>query len=340
MIMSETTESVPQTETEQQPTVTAAVNAFLDKWEDSPAETSEPVSESEAEVADTSDEQLEATQDQEAIEEVVDLGEEELVYEDEVVDSEEVQYETAPDDYVTQIKVGEDIHEVSVADLKRLYGQEKSLTQKSQQVSEQRKSLDTEVERTQAAYGVLLQKAQEKLQPYTDIDMLVASKQMNDDEFAQLRKEAQSAYDEYNFLAQEAGKFHENLKQAREKEIAKQAAEAHKTLKADIPEWNEDLYNAVRDWGATQGLDRDALNNLVDPAAIKVLLKAMKYDRSKKVAVKKRGAAPRKVIKPGASAPAQTKQARAGRQAMEKLTKTGSTQDATNAFLQRWSDGA
>ena len=155
--MSETTESVPSTDNPQQePTVDAAVNAFLDKWEDSPAETSEPVSESEAEVADTSDEQLEATQDQETVEEATDLGEEEVIYEEvEVVDSEEVEYETAADDYVTQIKVGEEIHEVSVADLKRLYGQEKSLTQKSQQVSEQRKSLDAELERTQAAYNVL-----------------------------------------------------------------------------------------------------------------------------------------------------------------------------------------
>ena len=104
--MSETTESVPSTDNPQQePTVDAAVNAFLDKWEDSPAETSEPVSESEAEVADNSDEQLEATQDQETVEEVTDLGEEEeVIYEEvDVVDSEDVEYETAADDYVTQI---------------------------------------------------------------------------------------------------------------------------------------------------------------------------------------------------------------------------------------------
>lgn len=339
--MSETTESVPSTDNPQQePTVDAAVNAFLDKWEDSPAETSEPVSESEAEVADNSDEQLEATQDQETVEEVTDLGEEEeVIYEEvDVVDSEEVEYETAADDYVTQIKVGEEIHEVSVADLKRLYGQEKSLTQKSQQVSEQRKSLDAELERTQAAYNVLLQKAQEKLQPYTEIDMLVASKTMEDDAFAQLRKEAQTAYDEYQFLAQEAGQFREAMLKAREKEIAELAEQAHKTLKADIPEWNEDLYNAVRDWGATQGLDREALNNLVDPASIKVLLKAMKYDRSKKVAVQKRGAAPRKILKPGASAPKQTQKTRQNQKAMEQLSKSGSTEDAANAFLSRWSE--
>src|SRR5574337_877989 len=46
----------------------------------------------------------------------------------------------AGDDVIVKIKVGDKEHEVPVKDLKRLYGQEASLTRKSQEVAAQRKA--------------------------------------------------------------------------------------------------------------------------------------------------------------------------------------------------------
>lgn len=333
--MSETTQSVSETPQEQSPTVDSAIDAFLNRWEDSPQETSEEREEGEAETAEVSDteeyEEVVEADDQEVVEsEEMDLDEEVADYDDE----EYVDY--VDDEYITTIKVGDSEHEVSVKDLKRLYGQEKSLTQKSQQVAELRKTLETNEKKTAAILQSLLGKAEEKLKPYAEIDMLLASKTMEADDFAQLRKEAQTAYDEYQFLNQEADQYLEYIAEAQKEQIKARASEAMQVLQKDIPEWSEKMYDSLRDYGVSQGLSRTDVDQLVDPAAIKIMLKAMKFDQGKKVAVKKRVKAPRKVLRSGATKPTSTKQ-RVTKQAMENLAKSGSTDAARDAFLARWS---
>lgn len=335
--MSETTNSV--SETPENPTVDNAIDAFLNRWEDSPQpETSEREEESEAEatqedVSETEEvEVAEADDDYEVVEsEEVDLDEETYEYED----GEEYEAVMADDDLVTSVKVGEDEVEVSVKDLKRLYGQEKALTQKSQQVAEMRKTLEAEQQKNAAILQSLLGKAEEKLKPYAEIDMLVASRTMDTDEFTQLRKEAQSAYEEYEFLNQETDKYLEVVQAAQKEQLKAKAAEAMETLKKDIPEWSEDLYNKIRDYGVAQGISREDIDQLIDPAAIKLVLKAMRFDQGKKVAVKKRTKAPRRVLKPGATKP-QSQRQRVTSKAMENLAKSGSTDAARDAFLARW----
>ena len=334
--MSETTQSVSETP-EQSPTVDSAIDAFLKRWEDSPQETSEERDKGEAETAEVSDteeyEEVVEADDHEVVEsEEMDLDEEVADYDDE-----EVEYvDYADDDFVTTVKVGDTEHEVSVKDLKRLYGQEKSLTQKSQQVAELRKTLETNEKKTAAILQNLLGKAEEKLKPYAEIDMLLASKTMEADDFAQLRKEAQTAYDEYQFLNQEADQYLEYIAEAQKEQIKARASEAMEVLQKDIPEWSEKMYDSLRDYGVSQGLSRADVDQLVDPAAIKIMLKAMKFDQGKKVAVKKRVKAPRKVLKSGATKPTSSKQ-RVTKQAMENLAKSGSTDAARDAFLARWS---
>src|SRR5262245_54818629 len=65
------------------------------------------------------------------------------------------------DDEGTYVKitVDDEEHEVPVKDLKRLFGQEKSLTQKSQQVAERRKQVDADGARYLAQTQVLLERA-------------------------------------------------------------------------------------------------------------------------------------------------------------------------------------
>ena len=84
-------------------------------------------------------------------------------------------------------------------DLKRLYGQEASLTQKSQQLSAQRKQAEDAIQRSDALFQAMLQRAEERFKPYSDVDMLLASKTMSAEDFATLRKEAQSAQEDVNF---------------------------------------------------------------------------------------------------------------------------------------------
>lgn len=332
--MSETTQSV--SENPQSPTVDAAIDAFLNRWEDSPKkETSENTSdEGAAETTEVSEEYEEVVEADEGQDEIVES--EEIDLEEQVEETEEVEYvDVVDDDFLTTIKVGEDELEVSVKDLKRLYGQEKALTQKSQQVAEQRKALEAEQQKNAVILQTLIGKAEEKLKPYAEIDMLLASKQMEADEFAQLRKEAQAAYEDYTFLNQEADQYLKLMQSAQKEQTKEKAALAIETLAKEIPDWSEKLYDDIRQYGVSQGLTQNDVDQLVDPNAIKIMLKAMRFDQGKKVAVKKKTLAPRRVLKSGATKPVNGKQ-RVTKQAMENLAKSGSTDAAKDAFLARW----
>ena len=96
----------------------------------------------------------------------------------------------ASDDQIVDINVNGESKQVSVKDLKRLYGQEASLTKKSQDLANQRKQSDESLAQTQLSYQKLLERAEARFKPYADIDMLVASRQMDPDTFAQLRQDA------------------------------------------------------------------------------------------------------------------------------------------------------
>jgi hypothetical protein len=318
--------------------VDTAINAFMKRWEDSPKEeTSEHVEESEAESVEEVSEDTDDAEDYEVVEsEEIDLDDVEPEHDDEEYEDDDYEPQVASDDLVTKIKVGEDEYEVSVKDLKRLYGQEKSLTKKSQQVAELRKTLDSEVQKNAVILKTLLEKAEEKLKPYAEIDMLLASRQMEPDDFAQLRKEAQQAYDDYQFLNQESDKYLEVVQASRQQELKERAAKTIETLKQEIPDWSEDLYNKIRKYGVSQGISQDDIDQLVDPAAIKLVLKAMKYDQGKKVAVKKRTKAPQRVLKSGATKPVNQNK-RVKQQTMDALAKSGTTDAARDAFLARWS---
>ena len=332
--MAETTESVSQDQT-QGPLVDEAIGAFMKRWEETPEEQSEPAEEVQAEAVEqeVSEEQAVEAEELEVIEEEeIDLD---AIGED-GEPLEQAAAELVADDYVTKVKVGDEEFEVSVSDLKRLYGQEKSLTQKSQQVADMRKTLEDETQKNAAILQTLLAKAEERLKPYAEIDMLLASKQMGDDEFAQLRKEAQAAYDDYQFLNQETGTYLEMIQVQQAQELKSRAKEAMEKLTQDIPEWSESLYNKIREYGVSQGISQNDIDQLVDPAAIKLVHKAMKYDAAKKVAAKKRAAAPKKVLKPGVTNPQSTQQ-RARNKAMESLAATGSVDAAQDAFLAKWS---
>ena len=328
--MSETTTSVTE-ENGNQFTIESSTNAFLNKWDDAqkPSETNEEKSEPEATENSEEVEEVEQTEEVEVEEQETDLEE---VEETEVIEEQEI----SDDDFVTNIKVGDDTHQVSVKELKRLYGQEKSLTQKSQQIAETRKKLEDEVDKTAVAFNTMLKRAEERFKPYAEIDMLVASKNMDTDQFAQLRKEAGEAYNEFTYLKQESDKFVKQVQDARTEEVKQRVTEARKELKNDVQDWNETLERQIRDYAIKAGVPKSQVDDLVEPSAFKILLKAMRYDEGKKVVVKKKTQAPKRVLKPGVSKTSSSVK-RQQQESMKQLASTGSIDDATNAFLSKWS---
>ena len=130
--------------------------------------------------------------------EEVEIDEEELddpdEEEEETEDTEEADEEEAEeltDETLIDILVDGETKLESIKDLKRLYGQEASLTRKSQEVAAQRKAAEDNIGKTDAILQRMVQKAEERYKPYSEVDMILASKNLDDADFAQLRKEAQ-----------------------------------------------------------------------------------------------------------------------------------------------------
>lgn len=324
-----------------------AAAVFLNRWNDEEPEDNESLSEESEEPKDDEEEETPEVEEEAAEEEAEETEEtdedpeEDSEEETEDADDEEESEETTEkkvlgDDALVKVKVGDQELEVSVKDLKRLYGQEAALTQKSQQVAEKRKAIEAESTKISASLERLYKKAEERWKPYAEIDMLVASKQLDTETFTALRKEAQEAYEDFRFITQEVDSFVAQTNQQRQVQQQEAAKEAVKTLKEKIPSWSPQLYDQIRDYAISVGMEAEVVNNVTNPVAIEMMHKARLYDESKKIATKKKVATPKKVIKstsPVTRADVKTEKVT---KTSNRLRSTGSVDDATDLFLSRW----
>ena len=288
-----------------------AADAFLDRWKDEGNESSpeatevkqEKTPEPPAEEAEQEQEEVVQTEEdaveiEDPEEELSDTEETEEESDEGAEDEEEPTAKKAlDDDTEVEIKVDDEVLKVSVKDLKRLYGQEAALTRKSQQVAAKRKEVEATEQKLGASLQKLYERAATRWEPYSKIDMLVASKQLDADQFAALRAEANAAFEEFRFISEEAQAFVEQTNAQRQEQMKQAAQEAVKVLKETIPGWSQPLYDNIREYAISSGMDAEVVNNLVDPIAIQLIHKARLYDESKKVVTKKKVLTPKKVVK-------------------------------------------
>lgn len=248
------------------------------------------------------------------------------------------------DNLFVRIKVGDEQHEVSVKDLQRLYGQEASLTQRSQQLANQRKAVEANEASHLAASNAVLQYARQRWQPYAQIDFLALSRdeRISTEQFQALRAEAEDRWNELQFLENQTGQFVQAL-QARQTETMQTAAkEAVKQITDEagphyIPDWSEKTYDSIRSYAINGGLNKDIVNSIVDPAAIKMLHKAMLYDQgASKVQTTKVGQKVTKVVKTSNRMPSEQRRGQPNKKAEDRLRQTGSVDDAAAAFMGRF----
>jgi hypothetical protein len=335
-----------QTSQEQQPQaldVDEAADALLKRWEDADDQPSDQATE-EATAQDNNETKDVQEQDDEAIEEVeLDDEDEEIdpEEEEETEDQEDDEEETVEvdDDTLIEISVEGETKQASIKDLKRLYGQEASLTRKSQEVAAQRKEAEDNIGKTDAILQRMVQKAEERYQPYSEVDMILASKNLDDADFTQLRKEAQDAHNDLKFIKEEANSFYDGLKQQQQAAMQDAAKEAVKVLEQDVPDWNNQLYDDIRSYAIGLGLPEEQVNNYVDPVVIKVLNKARLYDQAKQVTTTKKKRVAKKVLKSNKS-PANNAQLKAKRiqDAEAKLAQSAGSDidDIAEVLLKRW----
>ncbi len=292
-----------------------AADAILGNWKD--ADEDQPSEEGNLEATDettneeTTVEDSEETEDTETKQEdeteedpeEQEDSQEETTSEDEEQEIEEVDLS---DETIVELIVDGETKQASLKDLKRLYGQEASLTRKSQETASQRKLADESLQRADASLQAMLSRAQERYKPYEEVDMLVASRQMQPDDFAALRAEAKAAEDDLKFLTEEADSFYADYQQkqaVQQRESAKQCIEV---LQREIPDWTTDLYNEIRSHAIQSGLPEQEVNQYTDPTVIQLLHKAMLFDKTKKVAKTKKSKAPTKILRSKKAPPSKT----------------------------------
>ena len=125
----------------------------------------------------------------------------------------------------------------------------------------------------------MLGRAEERFKPYSEVDMLLASKTMDAEDFAALRKEAQAASEDVRFLKEEADRFYGELQQQHQAAQKQAATEAVKVLQDAIPDWSNETYSDIRSYAVAQGLPEEQVNTIVDPAVIQIINKARLFDQ-------------------------------------------------------------
>lgn len=330
-------EAAPQLVTEDD-----AAAAFLSKWsEEDPEKASEAPEEDEPSEPDDQEEDTEAeepVEPEEESEEDHQEDDEESAEEDDEEDKDAEPKKVLDDEALVKIKVGDEELDVSVKDLKRLYGQEAALTRKSQEVAAKRKEAEAAAMKASATLDKMYQKAAAKWEPYSKIDYLVAQKQLDTEAFAALRAEAQAAYDDFRFISEEADAFVKQTQAQQQQSLQEAAKEAVKELQSAIPDWSPKLYDQIREYAINTGMDAEVVNNLVDPVAIQLIHKARLFDESKKIVTKKKVVQQKTVLKPTVTTSGKDVRSDGPAKQRAKLQATGSVDDAANLFLSRWAN--
>ena len=333
--------------------VLEASDALLSRWTDVEKPSEETETKARDEVSDNNEDETTETQtEEEELTQDEDIDEEEtedLDKETQDVDEDEVDTEDDEDskdskilteDALVEVKVGDKTNQVSVKELTRLYGQEKALTQKSQQLASQKKEVEQDGLKYASALENLVKRAEERWKPYSEVDFLVASKKMDANEFQQLRAEANTAYEDYKFLTEEADKFSKDIAANQQQQLKAQAIETIKVLEKDIDGWNNELYNNVRSYAVQQGMDKQVVDQIVDPVAIKIIHKSRLFDEAKKKAsIKKKAKVTTKVLKK--SIPTEVAKSEAKQQkksdAKKRIQSAGNDFElVADALLERW----
>jgi hypothetical protein len=133
------------------------------------------------------------------------------------------------------------------------------------------------------------------------------------------------------------------IEQKQSEDLGKQARETLKALsdpKTGLPGWSEKLYDDLRAYAVTEGMDANIVNRLVDEKAFRLIHKAMMFDRGKaKTTTVKQDKKPTKIIK-SSKRPAQNDSSSTNtkkvKDAHARLQNSGSVEDATAAMMARW----
>jgi len=299
--------------------------------------TQEPILEEPQEV----EEEEETTDVEEEVEtETSDDEEPEIDDEVEEEDSEEEQPVKA-----IKLKVNGEEIEKPLDEIVALAQQGLDYTQKTQQVSEQRKELEALQEQIIAQQQELQQGAQlsgalvEDVAKITSLDQQLAQYQNVD--WQRLSDsnvvEAQKLFFQYNQLQQErsnaVSQFEAKRQQALSQQqqiIADKVQKGREQLAKEIPNWSQETTQEIVSVGKEYGFTDNELNAIIDPRHVRVLHDAMQWRKlkSKNSVTKKKVASAKPVVKPGSKDPSKVANSNVTK-IREQLRKSGKSELAS-----------
>ena len=312
-------------------------------------------------ILDPKEDNLEATNDEVAedlveeteSEETETPEEESLEYEEEFEEDEatdesyEDEIEADNEEELYAIKVdGEEI-QVTFDELKSGYSRQKDYTKKTQELSEERKSLEEKARQNQqrelemseekALYEELLPKMKRLLETNMkqepDWQKLIDS---DPQEYLRQKEAWSKQGDTLKFVEAEMERSRQEQIQQQQKILEEQSVQAKKIIADRIPEWSDEKIaqkevNEIMDYAKTLGFTNDELSEVYDGRLVLLLRDGWLHSKTKKaVKTKPKESPSRKVVKPGTSNRIKTNAPL--RKAKEKLKKSGSIKDATEVF--------
>ena len=284
----------------------------------------QPVQNDDKEAEDTTEE-ADAEED--------DTEETEGLTEEESDDAEESDEETEPEiEYVTKGYVDIDGEAVDIQELKQGHLRQSDYTRKTQALADKRNEAEEKQLQYETQLNALSAAAIGDLAKFNNVDW--ATLQAKDPE------QHKVVYAEYQRVKGNVDWFdnlitthNQQQHQQHQAEQKAKAQEAIQILKATIPNWSDDLYQEIGQYAVNQGISQDEYDEIVDPRLITVLHKSMLFDGAKVVTKKKIAKSPKKTLSGNKSAPKPSNQK--GKKAMQRLQKTGSMEDALEAYMNR-----
>jgi hypothetical protein len=284
----------------------------------------------EAEAEDT-----EEVESEEATDESNDEAEEEEQSEDEVP-------------AILKLKVNGEEVEKPLDEIVALAQQGLDYTQKTQQVAEQRKELETYAQQIQMQEQAFQEQMQlnnvliEDVAKITSLDQQLNQyanvnwQQLSDNDFV----EAQKLFFSYNQLQQERSQLVSQFEAKKQQVVQKQSqlmaekiAKGKEVLAKEIPNWSPETNQALLSTGKDYGFSDAELNSIVDPRHVKVLHDAMQWRKlQQNSVVKKKVSNAKPVVKPG-SKDTKAEANSNHRQLRESLRRTGKS-DAAQKLIE------
>ena len=248
--------------------------------------------------------------------------------------------EADPDD--AEVDVGE--AKAKLRDLKAAYTAKGDTDRLAAETASVRTKADADALRVTAAMNRAMEKADARWAPYAKLDFLALSRDPTIDQatFLALRTEAQEALNDVKFVREELDGVVAAQRTEAQAQTNAQAAASVKSLSdptSGIPGFGPALYNEMLAYAETAGAPKGVPQSIVADWALRALHKAMLYDRgvaATATKLEKVIAKPSRVLQSkGSSTGAAASSTKA---AMEALRKSGSVDDAADAFYASVSD--